>query len=98
MKESNRLAAVIDGLCKMGATAREVGDSLEVEHGLPHKAVRIDPMGDHRLAMTWMVANKCLGLGGEVVDPGCVDVSFPGFEDKLDALLGDGDARGKTTD
>ncbi len=88
VKESNRLEAIIEGLCKMGATAREVGDDLEVEHGLPHQAALIDPRSDHRLAMTWLVAGKCLGLGKVTTDTSCFDVSFPGFEAKLDSLLG----------
>ncbi len=88
VKESNRLNAIIEGLNALGAGAREVGDDLEIDYGLPHKKTCLDPRGDHRLAMTWTIANRCLKLGGEVTNLECIDVSFPQFVDKLDALFG----------
>lgn len=86
VKESNRLAAIIDGLCKMGASAREMGDDLIVEYGVPCRAAELDSRGDHRLAMTWLLANRCLGLGGSVNDTSCIDDSFPGFIEELDRI------------
>lgn len=88
VKESNRLSAIIKGLGALGACAREVGNNLEVDYGLPYKKAKLDPMGDHRLAMTWTIANRCLKLGGEVTNLDCIDVSFPQFVEKLDALFG----------
>ncbi len=88
VKESNRLNAIIEGLNALGACAREVGDDLEIDYGLPHKKTCLDPRRDHRLAMTWTIANRCLKLGGEVTNLECIDVSFPQFVDKLDALFG----------
>ena len=56
VKESDRLAAIIDGLALLGVDAWEEGDDLFVE-GNPQLQVPeglvFESHGDHRLAMTW---------------------------------------------
>ena len=86
VKESNRLAAVVNGLTELGCTAREVGDDLVIEGGVPDEDEKLDPHGDHRLAMTWVLANRCFGLDGDVLGTACIDVSYPNFIAQLDAL------------
>ena len=86
VKESNRLAAIVDGLAALGCSAREEGDDLVIEPGRPTEAVTLDPLGDHRLAMTWTLANECFGLSGGVADRSCIDVSYPDFMGELARL------------
>ena len=88
VKESNRLASVVSGLTALGCTAREVGDDLVIEGGVPEEDETLDPHGDHRLAMTWVLANRCFGLEGDVADTACIDVSYPSFIEQLDELQG----------
>ena len=86
VKESNRLAAIIDDLTALGCNAIEEGDNLVIEPGIPCNSATIDSRGDHRLAMTLLLANKCFGLDGTVEDLDCVSVSFPGFIEELEKL------------
>ncbi len=77
LKESDRIAAVEENLGRTGVTTESGPDSLRVFPATPHGA-RIDPHGDHRIAMAFSV----LGLrvpGIVVEDPGCVAKTCPTF-------------------
>lgn len=56
VKETDRLAAILEGLSKLGVHAWAEGDDLHIE-GKPGLVVPeglvFDSLGDHRLAMTW---------------------------------------------
>ena len=89
VKETDRFAAVIDGLALLGVRAWGEGDDLCIEGhpGLVAPAgVRFDSLGDHRLAMTWAL----VGLTGEVaVDVAnfeACSVSYPTFLDDIQRL------------
>ncbi len=86
VKESDRLAEIASGLVALGCRAEESGDDLIVSCGLPRLDADLDSKGDHRLAMTWVLANRCHGLGGSVRGTSCMDVSYPGFVEELDEL------------
>jgi 3-phosphoshikimate 1-carboxyvinyltransferase len=76
-KESDRLAAVVSELAKMGITVRETADGLIITGGRPHGAI-IETYKDHRIAMSFAVAGlKTPGVS--IIDPGCVAKSFPKF-------------------
>jgi 3-phosphoshikimate 1-carboxyvinyltransferase len=86
IKESNRLAALVTELKKIGIEARELEDGLVIEGGRPHGA-EIETYNDHRIAMGFAV----LGLvapGMIIRDPDCVQKSFPGFWQVLETLYG----------
>lgn len=78
VKESDRLAAIVQGISAFGGEAREEGDELVIEPRPITHGHRIDPLGDHRLAMAWGVAGLVVGSVG-IVDAQCANVSFPGF-------------------
>ena len=83
-KESNRLAAVVTELRKMGVTAGETPDGLNIIGGTPRGA-DIDTYQDHRLAMSFAVAG--LKTQGVVIrDPDCVAKSFPDFWEHFEKL------------
>ncbi len=76
-KESDRLAAVTEGLARMGIEARADGSCLEIRGGKPRPAV-IDPYDDHRIAMSFAVAGLRVA-GVKIAAENCVAKSFPGF-------------------
>jgi len=84
VKESDRLAAVADGLTRMGISAVCTADGLVVEGGNPHGA-EIDTFDDHRIAMSFAVAG--LAVPGVVIrDAHCVEKSFPNFWEVFSGL------------
>jgi 3-phosphoshikimate 1-carboxyvinyltransferase len=85
VKESDRLAAVIEGLSRMGIRAEAEGDTLRVWGGEPHGAV-IDPHGDHRMAMSFALAGLRIP-GMAISDETCVAKSFPFFWQVLEDLV-----------
>ncbi len=90
VKESDRLAAIADGLRASGVAAAIDGDSLIVEGcgGRPPGGGRIASRLDHRIAMSFLV----MGLAAEqpvtIDDGGVIDTSFPGFVAMMNRLGG----------
>jgi 3-phosphoshikimate 1-carboxyvinyltransferase len=81
VKESDRLAAIAEGLQRCGVEVAVDGDTLMVEgKGRPPKGgTTIATRLDHRIAMSFLV----LGFAAEgpvgIDDAGPIDTSFPGF-------------------
>jgi 3-phosphoshikimate 1-carboxyvinyltransferase len=94
VKESDRIAAIAEGLRQMGAKVEEFSDGLRVAGKSAGKlrGAKINPKGDHRIAMALAVA--ALGAEGDTVirDSECVGVSFPDFFVTLERLRGGGEA------
>ena len=96
VKESDRIAALAEGLRQMGARVEEFPDGLRVEGRgagagaamIKLRGAKVDPQGDHRIAMALAVA--ALGAEGDTVirDSECVGVSFPDFFKTLERLRG----------
>jgi 3-phosphoshikimate 1-carboxyvinyltransferase len=90
VKESDRIAALAQGLRQMGARVEEFPDGMRVEGRSAGKlkGSKVDPHGDHRIAMALAVA--ALGAEGDTVirESECVAVSFPEFFTTLDRLRG----------
>jgi 3-phosphoshikimate 1-carboxyvinyltransferase len=85
-KESDRLAAVVSELGKMGVDARCSDHELIVTGGTPHGA-EIETYSDHRIAMSFAVAG--LVAGGTIIrDEHCVEKSFPNFWRVFEGLYG----------
>ena len=78
-KESDRIKATISNLSKFGVKCEEFEDGFSVVGGFapPNKKVVIDSYGDHRIAMSFAILGALCEV--EVVDSGCIDVSFPNF-------------------
>jgi 3-phosphoshikimate 1-carboxyvinyltransferase len=83
-KESDRIAALVNELNRIGVRAEETDDGLIIEGGKPHGA-EIETYKDHRIAMSFAVAG--LAVPGMMIrDKHCVDKSFPGFWGELEKL------------
>lgn len=82
VKESDRLAAVIEGLAQLGVRAWAEGDDLYIE-GSPEAEIPeglvFDSRGDHRLAMTWSLVALLGCVPVWVRDFECVAISYPKF-------------------
>lgn len=87
LKESDRIAAMAEGLTRMGAKIRCDVDSVTITGG-PLRGAEIDPWGDHRIAMS--LAVLALNAGGETTirNAECVSKSYPGFWDDLKSIGG----------
>lgn len=89
VKETDRLAAIIDGLAKLGVDAWCEGDDLYIE-GQPDLDVpaglTFDSLGDHRLAMTWALVGLTGNVAVDVVNFEAVGVSYPGFKNDIERL------------
>ncbi len=88
VKESDRLAAMANGLKACGVAADAVGESLIVRGGGPkgNAPVLIPVELDHRIAMSFLV----LGMVGErpiaVDDASAINTSFPDFVGLMNGL------------
>lgn len=93
IKESNRVAAVREGLERMGIKVGEERDKLTITGSMPKGSI-IDSKGDHRIAMAFSV----LGLAaGETIINGAESVAktFPEFWDILKSIGGEVKINGK---
>jgi 3-phosphoshikimate 1-carboxyvinyltransferase len=92
VKESDRIARLAEGLRRMGAAVEEFQDGLRVEGRSAGRlrGAKVDPAGDHRIAMALAIA--ALGAEGDTVirNADCVAVSYPEFFATLDRLRGEG--------
>jgi 3-phosphoshikimate 1-carboxyvinyltransferase len=88
LKESDRIAAVVDGLRELGADIEATPDGFVVRgDGSPLRGGTIDARGDHRMAMLGAVAGLASQEGVEVAGMDAVAVSYPSFEQELRALM-----------
>jgi 3-phosphoshikimate 1-carboxyvinyltransferase len=86
VKESDRIAALAEGLRRLGAAVEESPDGLRVSGLSDLRGAKVDPRGDHRIAMALAVA--ALGAQGDttILDADCAAVSFPEFFSTLARL------------
>jgi 3-phosphoshikimate 1-carboxyvinyltransferase len=90
LKESDRIATVVDGLTGLGADIEATADGFAVRGAGGIRGGRLDAHGDHRLALLGAVAGLASTEGVEVVGMEAARVSYPGFVDDVARLVGDG--------
>jgi 3-phosphoshikimate 1-carboxyvinyltransferase len=83
VKESDRIATVVKGLRACGIEVIEHQDGYEIVGGTLQKAT-VSSDGDHRIAMSFIVAG--LRCGMEVEDIECINTSFPNFFELLQQI------------
>jgi 3-phosphoshikimate 1-carboxyvinyltransferase len=76
VKESDRISTVVNNLRKCGIEVDEFEDGYTVTGGKLKQAT-VDSYGDHRIAMSFIIAG--LRCGMEVTDTDCINTSFPNF-------------------
>ena len=78
VKESDQIAAVVQGLVTLGIDAVEYPDGMDITGGA-FGSGSIESFGDHRIAMAFAVAG-CISEGSvEIRDAGNIRTSFPNF-------------------
>ena len=80
VKESDRIATVVEGLRACGIEVHEYKDGYKIIGG-ELKAAKVDSDGDHRIAMSFIIGG--LRCGMEVTDLECINTSFPNFFELL---------------
>jgi 3-phosphoshikimate 1-carboxyvinyltransferase len=86
VKESDRIAAVVSNLRRIGVEAEELPDGFRVQgSGAPLRG-RVETLGDHRIAMAFGILGALPGNTIEIDDRDCVAVSYPGFWSDLDRV------------
>jgi 3-phosphoshikimate 1-carboxyvinyltransferase len=86
VKETDRIAGVVDGLTAIGVDIEATEDGFAVRGG-PIKGGTLEARGDHRLAMLGAIAGLASQEGVEVQGMEAAAISYPAFEDDLRGLL-----------
>ncbi len=85
-KETDRVAAVVKELGKLGIVAHEEDDGFVVHPGVPQPG-EVETYDDHRMAMSFAITGLA-APGIRIVGPGCVSKTFPNFFQMLERLTG----------
>jgi 3-phosphoshikimate 1-carboxyvinyltransferase len=81
-KETNRVAAVVTEMRRLGIRAEEEDDGFVVHPGAPRPA-DIETYDDHRMAMSFAIVGLA-APGIRIRNPACVSKTFPRLFDELD--------------
>ncbi len=84
VKESDRIVALVRLLKNLGIQAVETAAGFEVIGGGGFRSGTVDSLGDHRIAMSAVVAAQVGQIRVRVNNVACVATSFPDFRDILD--------------
>jgi 3-phosphoshikimate 1-carboxyvinyltransferase len=87
VKESDRIAAMASELRKMGIKVKELEDGIVIEGRESLEAATVNSHGDHRIAMSMIIAGLTAEGETTVEDTDCIDTSFPGFMGMLESLI-----------
>jgi 3-phosphoshikimate 1-carboxyvinyltransferase len=85
VKESDRIAAITDGLRSVGGVAEAHDDGFSIEGGHPLDAAVVEARGDHRIAMSFAVAGLAASANITIRGWSSVATSFPGFLETMKA-------------
>ena len=85
VKESDRIAAMSEGLLALGIEVDESADGAVV-HGGRFSGGEVESFGDHRIAMSLAVAAGSASEPVVVRDTAAVETSFPGFATLMASL------------
>jgi len=83
VKESDRISTVVDNLKLCGIDVVEFEDGYEITGG-ELKSATIDSYGDHRIAMSFLIAGTLANM--KVEDVECIKTSFPNFVEILNSF------------
>ncbi len=87
VKETDRIAAMVAELRKMGAKIEATPDGFIIEGPTPLRGAPCQSYHDHRIAMSLSVAGLIATGETMIENVDCIQISFPGFFDKTDALI-----------
>ena len=86
VKESNRIKSVVENLNNIGASVIELDDGMIIKGKSKLKGGKIITFNDHRIAMSFSIANL-ISENKIILDSDkSIDISFPGFSKILKEL------------
>jgi len=86
-KESDRIAAMTEGLRTLGVEVDEREDGMTIHGGRGGiKSGAVRSFADHRVAMSFAVAGLLSDGGVAIDDARCADISFPTFFELLEQI------------
>lgn len=85
-KESDRIAAMTEGLRNLGVKVEDSEDSMTIYGGQTLTGGAVRSFADHRVAMSFAIAGLVSRDGVEIDDPRCAGISFPTFFDLLEQI------------
>ena len=86
VKESDRIATLVQNLRSIGADADETADGFVVHGSTRPLRGMVRTQGDHRIAMAFGVLARIPGNDVRVDDAACVAVSYPRFWEDVERL------------
>ena len=86
VKESDRIAVMVDNLRRMGADIEGTDDGMIIHGGRPLHGAVIDSHLDHRIAMSFAVAGTICDGTVEILNGECVNITYPEFYHDLYSL------------
>lgn len=87
VKETDRIATTAANLRAMGGRVDEFDDGMVVYGGSALKGADLPSYGDHRIAMSFLVAGFSARGTTTLADTACINTSYPGFEQDLAQFL-----------
>jgi 3-phosphoshikimate 1-carboxyvinyltransferase len=88
IKESDRLAAISDLLCRLGGQVTANDDGLEIQPVASLHGGVVDSYGDHRIAMCAAIAATRCTQPVTILHGECVEKSYPQFYEDYNQLGG----------
>ncbi len=79
VKETDRIAAMAENLTKAGVEVLETEDGMEITGTDMLQGCLVDSFGDHRIAMSMLIAGLVAKGEITVTDTDCISTSFPTF-------------------
>lgn len=86
VKETDRIAAMVQGLRDLGAVVEELEDGLVVHGPARLAGGSVRTHSDHRIAMSFSILARARDLTIDLDDTDCVNISYPGFFKDMGAL------------
>ena len=87
VKETDRIRSLVLGLNAIGGRAQEREDGCVIEGVSEFAGGTVSSFGDHRTAMSFLIAGLRARKGVEVQDTACIKTSYPEFEGHLKKLV-----------
>lgn len=86
VKESNRIKSMVENLKILGADIEELEDGMIIKGKSSLSGGTIKTFNDHRIAMSFSIANLISNQSIILDNDKCIDISFPGYFNLLKKL------------
>ena len=87
VKESDRIATIVNNFRNLGIEIEEYEDGFELTGPQKIKGGKVETHHDHRIAMAFTIAQLFTDEKIEIDHPACASVSFPDFYKLLDSIV-----------